>query len=84
MSDNKIQDEMKEKRKLRKMPKGYKGNWLSGVCAGVAYYLDLPVWLVRVFVVLIGIELNFLVLIIYLIMAYSMKEYPEVPADIDD
>lgn len=34
------------KRKLRRV-KGNKNHWLGGVCAGIAYWLGIPTWIVR-------------------------------------
>lgn len=77
-------DEKKQNRSLRKMPKNYKGNWLAGVCGGIGYYLDLPVWLIRIFTVLLAIEFPFCVMLIYAILAGSLKSFKSLPEDLKE
>ncbi|MDO8523442.1 MAG: PspC domain-containing protein [bacterium] len=34
-------------RKFRRITDGGHTNWFGGVCAGLAYYLGMPTWIVR-------------------------------------
>ena len=51
---------------------------LRGVCAGIAQYLDVPVKLVRILVVLsIFFGLPFFTLVVYIILAFVLDPMPD-------
>ena len=51
---------------------------VKGVCAGIAQYLDVPVKLVRILVVLsIFFGLAFFTLVVYIILAFVLDPMPE-------
>lgn len=51
---------------------------LRGVCAGIAQYLDVPVKLVRILVVLsIFFGLAFFTLVVYIILAFVLDPMPD-------
>ena len=49
--------------------------WLGGVCAGVAYWLGWPTWLVRIIVIVLDLEL------VYFLLWIFLPAYEETPAD---
>ena len=66
-------------RKLRKV-RGRK--WIGGVCAGIAYTLGVPAWLVRVVLTLSLICFGFGALL-YVLLWIFMPAWEETPADYD-
>lgn len=70
---------MNPRRKLYRIPQQGK---LKGVCAGIAHYLDIPVRLVRVIVVLsMFFGLFVFTLVAYLVLALVLDEMPESERD---
>jgi len=66
-------------RKLYRIPQQGK---LKGVCAGIAHYLDIPVRLVRVIVVLsMFLGLFMFTLIVYAILSVVLDEMPQSELD---
>ena len=58
--------------------------WISGVCAGVAYCLGAPTWIIRLVWVTItfwGIPHSGIAVILYLLLAIFMPAWEEVPKD---
>lgn len=68
---------MKDIRKLRCINQD---NWLGGVCAGVAYWLDVPAWLVRV-VWMILILCYGVGALIYVLLWIFLPNWEEDPRD---
>ena len=66
-------------RRLRKVG-GRK--WIGGVCAGVAYWLGLPAWLVRLVLTLSVLCLGFGVLL-YVLLWVFMPAWEATPDDND-
>lgn len=54
--------------------------WIGGVCAGVAYSLGAPVWLVRLALVILGLCYGFGV-VPYLLLWIFMPAWDATPAD---
>ena len=51
--------------------------WIAGVCAGLAYWIGMPTWLVRlIFFIFIG-----KLLLLYLILWIFMPEWEKTPDD---
>jgi phage shock protein PspC (stress-responsive transcriptional regulator) len=67
------------KRRLRKVEER---KWIGGVCAGVAYWLGVPAWLVRLVLTLSVIGFGFGVLL-YLLLWIFMPTWDATPADYD-
>ena len=67
------------KRRLRKVEER---KWIGGVCAGVAYWLGVPAWLVRLVLTLSVVGFGFGVLL-YLLLWIFMPEWEATPADYD-
>ncbi len=65
------------KRKLRRVA-DY--GWLGGVCAGIGYWLKLPVWLVRL-VFCIFFFTKFPVIIVYFLLWIFMPEWEKTLKD---
>lgn len=71
-------------RKLRKVAQH---EWIGGVCAGVAYWLGVPVWLTRlawfcsVFFYGVGVVVYILLLIFMPTWDKTPKDYKEVTGD---
>ncbi len=67
--------------KLRRIPDPKA--WLGGVCAGLAYSLKGPTWLVRLLFIIIGSMLvtPFCIPFVYLVVWVLMPKWDEVPAD---
>jgi phage shock protein C len=65
------------KRKLRQTESEY---WISGVCGGIAYWLGIPVWVVRMIwfgaIFIYGIGLG-----LYIILAIFLPEWEQDPKD---
>lgn len=53
---------------------------ITGVCAGVAYWLKLPVWLVRILLVVAAFNFNYVILG-YFLLAIFLPEYDKIPED---
>lgn len=71
---------MKKDKKLKRIPE--KG-WLGGVCAGCAYYFEIPVWAVRLawtFFVFAGMGMGLLLYILFWIFMPKMS----APNDYDN
>jgi len=68
---------MSEGRKLRKINNH---SWLGGVCAGAAYFLGMPVWLVRLlwFAAIFGYGVGAGV---YVLLWIFLPEWEDDPAD---
>ncbi len=44
--------------------------WMAGVCAGIAYTFGIPVWMVRLFFIVVGLVTGFVPLfVIYVLLA---------------
>lgn len=70
---------MNHRHKLYRIPQQGK---LKGVCAGIAHYLDIPVRLVRVIVVLsMFFGLFMFTLIVYAVLALVLDEMPQSELD---
>ncbi len=67
-------------RKLRKVDALSKHSWLGGVCAGIAYWISLPVWVVRLiwflFIWLYGTGA-----IAYILLCIFLPTWSELPDD---
>jgi phage shock protein PspC (stress-responsive transcriptional regulator) len=67
------------KRKLKRVPGR---GWAGGVCAGIAYWLGIPVWLVRLIwvwaIIFYGTGL-----ILYILLWIFMPEWEKTPDDFD-
>ena len=66
-------------RKLRKVAEK---KWIGGVCAGIAYWLGVAVWVVRLVLTLSVVCFGFGVLL-YVLLWIFMPEWEETPADYD-
>lgn len=55
---------------------------ITGVCAGIAYWLKIPVWLVRVLLIIAVFNFNY-VLFGYFLLAIFLPEYEMVPDDFE-
>jgi phage shock protein C len=63
------------KKRLYRDPENAK---LGGVCAGIADYFDIEVWLVRLLVVSVFLfTAGFLVILIYIVAYFTLDEIPE-------
>ena len=67
------------KRKLRKVPER---KWIGGVCAGGAYWLGVPAWLVRLVLTLSVLCFGFGVLL-YVLLWVFMPAWESTPPDYD-
>lgn len=67
------------KRRLRKVEER---KWIGGVCAGVAYWLGVPAWLVRLVLTLSVVGFGFGVLL-YLLLWIFMPTWDATPEDFD-
>jgi phage shock protein PspC (stress-responsive transcriptional regulator) len=69
---------MAEERKLRKMAASEA--WVGGVCAGVAYWLGVPVWIVRLIwaVLILGYGVG---LFVYVLLWIFLPAWDCVPDD---
>ena len=66
------------KHKLRRIPADAPEAWIAGVCAGAAYWLGTPVWIVRLFWV---ITLHGPGIVFYILLWIFMPEWEKVPSD---
>jgi len=67
-------------RKLRRVKE--KG-WLGGVCAGIAYTLGIPTWIIRV--VWLAIIVSYGIgLLIYILFWIFMPKWEKTPDDYDE
>lgn len=66
-------------RRLRKIPEK---KWIGGVCAGIAYALGAPAWLVRLLLTVSVLCFGFGVLL-YILLWIFMPAWEETPADYD-
>lgn len=64
--------------KFRRTPPG--NRWLGGVCAGLAYTAGIPVWIVRLLVVVTFLFYGVGILP-YLLLWLLVPKWPELPAD---
>lgn len=58
--------------------------WISGVCAGIAYCLGAPTWIIRLLwfvITLWGIPHASASVVIYMILSIFMPDWEEVPKD---
>lgn len=73
-------DKAKARLTARKLRKVTDDEWIGGVCAGVAYWLGFPVWLVRLIwacaALFYGVGVG-----IYILLWIFMPEWEETPAD---
>ena len=69
------------KRKVRRVEGGQE--WIAGVCAGVAYSIGMPVWIVRLLVFLTIFALG-AGLLVYAALAIFMPAWKQVPSDFDE
>lgn len=51
--------------------------WLGGVCAGFAYSLGCPTWVLRILMIVFGGEL----FLVYLLLWLVMPEWDNTPED---
>ncbi len=72
---------MNKKRKLRKLSIGHEKKWIGGVCGGVAYWLGVPIWIVRLIwaALIIGYGLGFG---LYILCWIFMPRWQETPNDL--
>ncbi|MBI4993503.1 PspC domain-containing protein [Candidatus Wolfebacteria bacterium] len=66
-------------KKLRRIPDE---GWLGGICAGFAYYFELPLWVVRMAWVLASFWMGWGILL-YILFFIFMPEI-ETPKDFDE
>jgi len=66
-------------RKLRKVPDR---GWIGGVCAGIAYWLGIPAWVVRLVLTLAVAGFGFGV-VLYLLLWIFMPAWEATPSDYD-
>ncbi len=66
--------------KFRRAPAGKR--WLGGVCAGLAYTMGAPVWVVRLIVLLTFLFWGVGILP-YVLLWIVVPKWPEVPSDFD-
>ena len=66
-------------RKLRKVPDR---GWIGGVCAGIAYWLGIPAWVVRLVLTLAVAGFGFGV-VLYLLLWIFMPAWEATPEDYD-
>ena len=64
-------------KKFRLLPEPAKA--LGGVCAGIAYYIKEPVWVVRLLAFLLAVGTQFW--FVYILMWIFIPEAEEVPED---
>ncbi|MBI5306549.1 PspC domain-containing protein [Candidatus Wolfebacteria bacterium] len=64
-------------KKLRIIPEE---GWLGGVCAGFAYYLGLPIWIVRMLWVLLSFWMGWGI-ILYILFWIFIPETEKTPED---
>lgn len=76
----KMEKNKMENKKLRRIPE--KG-WIGGVCAGFAYYFELPVWIVRLVWTITFLGMGFGIWV-YILFWIFMPRIKEVPADYDE
>jgi len=50
---------------------------IAGVCAGIAYYLGTPVWVVRLFFLLTGLLISPVSVLMYLIFWFILTVGPQ-------
>jgi phage shock protein PspC (stress-responsive transcriptional regulator) len=68
--------------KFRRMPDPVAG-WL-GVCSGLAYWLELPTWLVRLGTVMFVIAGGLTPFIFYVLVGWLAPEADTVPLDYEE
>jgi len=67
-------------KKLRRIPEN---GWFGGICAGFAYYFELPVWVVRLVWAITFLGMGFGVWV-YILIWIFMPRIKEVPTDYDE
>jgi len=67
-------------RELRKVPGRER---IAGVCAGIAYWLGLEIWLIRL-VFLILLFANGVGLVIYVLLWIALDDWKTTPKDFDE
>ena len=68
------------KRELRRFNQS-EASWLGGVCAGVAYALGIPTWIVRIIWFLFIVAGSGFGLVIYVLLWIFLPEWEKVPDD---
>lgn len=66
-------------RKFRKLP--HPAAMWCGVCAGFAYFIGVPTWIVRIALVFITIAAGMVPVMIYLGVAFLAPDAKKVPGD---
>ncbi|MEX1064242.1 MAG: PspC domain-containing protein [Candidatus Paceibacterota bacterium] len=65
--------------KLRKVPER---KWVAGICAGLAYYIGCPVWIVRLVWFVITLSYGF-GLLAYILLWMFLPKWGKTPKDFD-
>lgn len=55
---------------------------LGGICAGFAYQLEMPAWIVRIIICLIIYMVPF-ILTVYILLCFFVPEYSKDPEDFE-
>ena len=67
-------------RKLRLMPNE---GWFAGVCAGIAYWVGMPVWIIRLIsaIIVLSSGVGFF---LYIILWIFLPKWDDTPADFEE
>ena len=58
-------------------------NWLGGICAGLAYFIGIEVWIVRIFWMLFLSGSDGFAVVVYLLL-FVVSKWNTVPPDFDE
>lgn len=67
------------KRKLRRVREV---KWIAGICAGVAYWLGAPVWVIRLLWVILAFSTTGTGVLLYIVLLV-LPEWKKIPEDFD-
>jgi len=74
-------DRMRYTARSRKLCKDPANGWIFGVCAGIAWWLGVKTWFVRLMAVVALILFNGPVIIAYAVAALVLNRRPRAPQD---
>ncbi|HXV26581.1 MAG TPA: PspC domain-containing protein [Candidatus Paceibacterota bacterium] len=69
-------------REFRRAPNS-RSAWAAGVCTGLAYYLEMPAWVVQFIVTIIAMGSGGVVASVYVLLWLFVPEWSRLPEDFE-